>query len=592
LYADESQQNQAIALRNKGCGFFASEPQMVSDSPKLAPEWLDSATFLPSAINDIGTRECYFYRNKIFKRHPYLANALANQYIKIYHDQNLREANLFIGRIDKVLIIHDLNLSDSVSDIKAFCEKTARQCHIIILKLGNNQKAYDKCKLIAKRYQIHIDDFDGNSPFIPTLNKLSCKKWWYRQVNKLRLQITEQVLRKLNLVNKQRSCYASEFALQNRITQLQNSFDYLSSNSLVNDDGQELSLLDIYNKSVSNPRIRKAELMTRIRGFEEVATEMGHAGEFYTLTAPSRMHAVLSSGKQNPKFDGSTPNDVNAYFNDNWKLIRSALSKRNIQPYGFRVVEPHHDGTPHWHLLLFMHPSDVKKTRFTIEKYALKVDGNEKGAKQHRFKAISIDPNKGSASGYIAKYISKSIDGSDIDQDLYGNQAKVAATKIDAWSSTWNIRQFQQIGGPSVTVWRELRRLKNSDNPDIVPAFTAADAGDWAAYVMAMGGAMLPRRNRPIHPFYETKTNDVIDTETGEVTQSNLTIYGDQKAPSIIGLICNNIIDKTHTRIWKKLMKPMTTCGTKHESSNKELAKILWRDPRKREAPEYFLGLV
>jgi Bacteriophage replication gene A protein (GPA). len=68
--------------------------------------------------------------------------------------------------------------------------------------------------------------------------------------------------------------------------------------------------------------------MTRIRGFEEVATQMGHAGEFYTITSPSKMHAVLSSGKPNPKFNDSTPQDVNEYLNNIWKLIRSALHKK------------------------------------------------------------------------------------------------------------------------------------------------------------------------------------------------------------------------------------------------------------------------
>tara|TARA_R110001583_G_scaffold138880_1_gene290617 strand:- start:45072 stop:45347 length:276 start_codon:yes stop_codon:yes gene_type:complete len=87
--------------------------------------------------------------------------------------------------------------------------------------------------------------------------------------------------------------------------------------------------------------------MTRIRGFEEVATQMGHAGEFYTLTSPSKYHAY-SNGKANPKFNDSTPKDVNDYFNNNWKLIRSALQKKTFTLMVFEslslTMTAHHIG--------------------------------------------------------------------------------------------------------------------------------------------------------------------------------------------------------------------------------------------------------
>lgn len=68
-------------------------------------------------------------------------------------------------------------------------------------------------------------------------------------------------------------------------------------------------------------------------------------------------------------------------------------------------------GTPHWHLLLFMSLEHVAKVREIIQYYTLQTDGDEHGADKHRFTAITFDKKKGTAIGYIVKYISKNIDG-------------------------------------------------------------------------------------------------------------------------------------------------------------------------------------
>lgn len=113
--------------------------------------------------------------------------------------------------------------------------------------------------------------------------------------------------------------------------------------------------------STSNPKNARAELMVRMRGFEDMATEMGLVGMFYTLTAPSRYHAThVHSGKRNDKYRDAGPRQTQKYLCKVWARVRAKLGREGIRTFGFRVAEPHHDATPHWHLLLFLRPEEVE----------------------------------------------------------------------------------------------------------------------------------------------------------------------------------------------------------------------------------------
>lgn len=53
-----------------------------------------------------------------------------------------------------------------------------------------------------------------------------------------------------------------------------------------------------------------------------------------------------------------------------------------------------------------------------LRQYALADSGNERGAAQHRCDFKLIDKARGTAAGYIAKYVAKNIDGEHVGEDL------------------------------------------------------------------------------------------------------------------------------------------------------------------------------
>lgn len=522
---------------------------MVSNGLDWPPEWHKFATndtnTAQNPTGEYGTVSCPEYRKKIFQRHFQLAEYLSLDYLRHAEEKNYVEANKRLYQFDAQLNFGNHSLSDTVESLKEYCTGLAHHFTLVSADRGPD-KVWPHCLEILNEHRLDPPSTDNRGAAIA---RLCDAQWWFKCAERKRIQVLDGIARDMGIVQSHRHTYASDLAVHRRHHQTIGHRRYLESHILINDSGEEFSLWEIQQRSISNPVVRRAELMVRIKGFEMVADVAGHIGEFYTISAPGCMHASRKSGQRNQHFIGSTPSEIQRYLNHTWALIRAELHRQDIRPYGFRVVEPHHDGTPHWHFLLFME-SDVKdKVRAIFRKYSLLEYPDEKGASKHRFKAIGIDPSKGSAAGYIAKYVAKNIDGEHLDKSLEGYDAKQAATRIRAWAGTWGIRQFQQIGGPSVTVWRELRRLKEENgSTDVEGARSAADASDWAAFCVAMGGISLPRSQRPIQPLYLSPL--ITDSTTGEITDERRTRYGDLAAPRLIGIQFDRGEIRTRNHHW------------------------------------------
>lgn len=340
---------------------------------------------------------------------------------------------------------------------------------------------------------------DRGKLLVGCLARLEDERWIRGALRRIVTRECERRARDAGQVHKFAGIYASHEAVDRRRRQRRRTRELLACMEAVNELGQSFTLDQLQDVSISNPRIRRSELMARIAGFELIAKELGHVAEFYTLSCPSRMHCRHArTGTPVARYDGTAPDEAHRYLGKQWQKIRAKLHRDGIRIYGIRVVEPHHDGTPHWHLLLFMEPADRVRVRLIVKHYALEVDGDEPGAAHHRFKVEPIDPRKGSAAAYVAKYISKNIDGYQLDTDTHGTKAEQAAERIEAWASTWRIRQFQQIGGPPVSVWRELRRADTAPDGILEEARQAADNGEWAEFVRLMRGPQAQRALQPV----------------------------------------------------------------------------------------------
>ncbi len=332
--------------------------------------------------------------------------------------------------------------------------------------------------------------------------KMQNEEWIEGRLIHLRSQYIEFAQIALDRVgeNKHQQPYISTLSFANWMQKQREARDYLESMAVMNEETDEaFNLEDVVKRTTANPENRRIEMMVRSRGFEELAQDLGYTALFLTWTLPSKYH------RNSAKWNGSSVKEGHKALMKKWAIGRAELAKLDIDYFGFRVAEPHKDATSHAHYFLFCAPEHKEQVIEILRERAISEDRDELGSDTtKRFDVKEADPKQGGATAYIAKYVSKNINGSHMPE----SDAEQWAYRARAWASTHRIRQFQQFGGEPVSLWRNLRRAtpaQTSIDPKLEELRQAADSSKWSLFCQLAASAQIE---------YEDKQN-----KYGEITK-------------------------------------------------------------------------
>ncbi|EHJ9864197.1 replication endonuclease [Salmonella enterica] len=389
------------------------------------------------------------------------------------------------------------------------------------------------------------------------ISRMISVRFWSRHFRTFTRRWREHLYITVGDVRRQRSVICSPQWVQYWLASRKRGREIMAETDIEDEEtGETLPLLAAVDASVSNNEKRRAEMLTRVKGLEELAAldrmsqDSDYVALFFTWTAPQQYHAWLETGRRNRKWNGASPRETQHYFTRTFKNFSTALTRRDIHIFGMHITESHHDGTPHWHGILFVRREQEATLREVFESYA-----NAENCTSHRpgmqpaqsqLMIEPIDKRKGSPTAYITKHICRNLEGcvpGGRDKET-GRPWTELARHSAAWASLWGIKQFQFTGGPPVSVWRELRKLSDQKQADSVsPVFGelyhAAGAGDWAAYTRLQGGLPTARKNLTMRTWYQAASEP---DECGQYTAIIKGVYlpGTNKAPVV-----------TRTRKWK-----------------------------------------
>ena len=186
---------------------------------------------------------------------------------------------------------------------------------------------------------------------------------------------------------------------------LRNQKSFLNSSFLHDRINKTLiPLADLVISVYHSPERYYAEIQNRVNTLEAIAKKRDLKPIFMTLTLPSEFHKfkTTKSGKQikNPIYNGINPKESVKVLTKMYAKLRQDRSLKELskeERIYFRVNEPHKDGTPHTHILMFIPNNRIERVKKAYERLY--------DNRANDIQAVTNDINNSVA--YVMKYINK-----------------------------------------------------------------------------------------------------------------------------------------------------------------------------------------
>jgi len=271
---------------------------------------------------------------------------------------------------------------------------------------------------------------------------------------------SEQIKKEIG--GKSNKCFTGDNTLALRKKSLAESVAFLMRTKVQTPTG----IRGLHDLSMDSTK-RFNELYVMSLGMQELAADLKYKALFLTITAPAEYHSNPTKGNGN--WNKTHAHEAHDFIKRRWAAFCKTLANKTHQIYfsegdvfGFRVVEPHQDGTPHWHVLLYLQPKNID----TIKKLATKYFAHSENAlKIDEIRSKDEDVNAAAPTSYMCKYLIKYVGAKQFIGEVKSNGEQIendihAFEKIEAWRSATRIRGFQKLGILSgTTKWRQLRKF-------------------------------------------------------------------------------------------------------------------------------------